>query len=133
VFGAFQSLDQAVLHRIGGGHKPGGALGFIQTLVMQAVDLEETGHANHGRCLGARRKVYLVGHIFAGIRLGLVTVAGQVLNQPAPAGDVEDLHPPADCQHRHVMLQRVMEQTQVQVVQRAVDFQAGLRVGFLIV
>ena len=134
---AFQTFYKTIFDGIGSGHQPRCPLRLVKALVVQAVDLEETSHADHRRCLGAGRQVYLVGHCFTGIgpgiASGLVTVAGQVLDQPASAGDVEDLHPSADGQYGHVMLQGVMEQAQIQVVQPAVHYQASRWIGFLII
>jgi hypothetical protein len=41
---------------------------------------------------------------------------GQVLDEVAAAGDVQHLAPAADCEHRHVALERALEQRELGVV-----------------
>ena len=121
MFGAFQSLDQAVLHRIGGGHKPGGALGFVQSLVVQAVDQEKPGAADNRGGFGARRQENRVGLGHPTPLMPLRPVPRYVLQQLTAPGDVEELHSSTDGQHRHVPVQRKVQETQIQIVQRATN------------
>ena len=56
----------------------------------------------------------------------------QVLDEVAAAGDVQHLAPAADCEDRHVALERALEQRELGVVAPA-DDAGGLLVRFLAV
>jgi hypothetical protein len=78
-----------------------------------------------------------VGRVLVGDRLG--HVLGEVEEQRAPLGDVEQLHPAADGEHRHVPRADVLDQQAVEVLAagvhrpnrrvRHVAIAAGIEVG----
>ena len=57
MLGAFQPLDETILQGVGAGQQSGRLLGLPQSLMMEAVHLEESAHAQDGGQLAPRRQV----------------------------------------------------------------------------
>ena len=106
-------------------------MSLVEALMVIAVNPEEPGGADYRRRLGAGRYVNLVGRGLS--VLAIVAVAGQVLDQPAAEGDVQQLHPAAEGQYRHIRRQGIIQRAKFQFVQRGVQFQPGVGVRFLAV
>ena len=127
---AFQAFDQPILYGVGAGQQAGRALGFPQALMMQAVDPEKAGAAHDGGGLGSRRQENrMFDRLPAAIGFFRL-MPRQILNQLPAKGHIEQLHPPADRQHRQIPAQGIVQQGQFQGIQGAAQVQVGRRVRF---
>ena len=133
MFRALKPLNQPIFYLICRSHQAWRSLRLFQPLMMQAIHFEEPRHPDHWGRFCARRKVYRVGSRLPSFVEFLRFVVGQVLYQLAAKGHVQQLHAPADRQHRHITAQGVLQDTQFQVVETPVQFQSSFRVSHLAV
>ena len=106
--GAFQLTVNTI--RVLVNHELGKSTGYAYVLNNGT---ELTGARVHDRRrFGSGGNAYGVYNGFPSLTVPSRPMVRQVLNQPASESHVEQLHPPADGQDRHVAVQRVIKQAE---------------------